>query len=226
MFFVAPKNVDIKELHLPSDFSGIAPAAYDPKTKHLDASVATALLQLKQSIRTLGPRNKQREMVVYDSEQEFREYHFIHKNSYIYRNNQRVSKKSAGTLRFLNDAHEIQLERASLDGRYEIELRPKGKLLPSIPRLREPTQRIFQISCEAKVTKGQRSVRFVLKDIEADKWADDKSVEIKDTAWTPVGAYLQAQPTSNLLFRIDDLVPTEAPSTLLIRKLKIIEVDT
>lgn len=117
----------------------------------------------------------------------------------------------------------MKLERTNFDGRYEIELRQDGPESPSIAKRHKPPRRILRVSCEAKVDEGERSLRFVLKDIKADKWADNAVKIVKSSSWEPIELDLAVAPTIDLLFRIDDEKPSIVPSTLFLRKLVIAE---
>lgn len=219
-FFITPKTEPKMELHLPSDLSGITPATYDPDSGNFLAAIGNALYELKESIHALGALTKH-EAVLYDSTKEFKQYYFEHRNSYIYKDNKKDSPKSDAVLHFLSEGV-LKVERKNLDGRFEIELRRDGPGKPSIAKEREPEHRIFRVNCECKVDGGQQKLRFVLKDIKADKWADHQSREINNTQWDTLEIYMRALSTVDLLFRIDFLEPTVA-SSVYVRKIVIVE---
>ncbi|MEA2819524.1 MAG: hypothetical protein QOJ86_1528 [Bradyrhizobium sp.] len=220
-FFVAPHELSPKDLYLPSDLSGITPASYDPNATNLEATVATALFEFKGLIRKAGPPSKDAP-ILYDSSKDFKPFHFVHKNERIYEKDKPVGEKSDAELKFLENGV-FQLDRANLDGRYVIELRRKGRKAPSISKHYIHVERVLRVSCEAKVEGGAHSLRFVLKNIETDKWEADQTKSIKNSEWERIDLYFSVPPTADLLFRIDDLRPSKVPSRLYLRGLQIAE---
>lgn len=220
-FFLVPKNFSKEDLHLPSDFAGIIPAKYDPTASNLQAAVGSALYQIKNSIRALGTIKKH-EMVLYESDKDFRRQHFEHRNSYFYKDRKRASPISDGTLSFMPDGV-LHLKRSNFDGRYEIELRYNGKAEPTLVKRREPSLRSLRISCEAKSEGGEHSIRFVLKDEKADKWVGDQTKVVANPDWERIELYFEVPPTVDLLLRIDDERPSLVPSSLFLRRVQIVE---
>jgi hypothetical protein len=222
-FFIAPRSTDLKDLHLPSDLSGISPATYDPNAKPLQAAVGAALYELKERVRAFGGTDR-RTNIVYSGGEKLKPFHFVHRNSYIYKGHERASPASAGAVKFLPEGT-IELKRTNTAGRYEIELRQNGAKVPSVRRKHDPLQRILQLTCEARVDTGEHTVRFVFKDEEADKWEDERTLTVDSSDWMTVDQYFTVPPSVDLLFRIDDLSPSKAPSSLYIRKLHIEEIS-
>jgi hypothetical protein len=221
-FFVAPKGDTKVDLHLPSDLSGITPATYDPKASNPQAAVGPALYEVKQTIRRLGTRGNQN-AILYDSKKDFKQYDFAHGNSVFYdRDGRPASPKSDGSLGFLAGGV-LEVVRRSVEGRYQIELRRDGRDKPSIAKTTTPPERVFQVSCEAMVDRGERTIRFLLKDEKANKWLDNDVRTISSTTWTELSVYLRVPATIDLLFRIDDEKPTIVPSSLCLRNLVIAE---
>jgi hypothetical protein len=220
-FFIAPRKLSAKDLYLPSDLSGISPATYDPSTKNLQASVAKALYEFKNLIRRSEKIGTDLS-VLYDGNANFKPFHFVHKNNRIYKDEKPVGPKSEAELTLSTDGV-FQLDRENLDGRYEIELRHKGRKEPSIPKRHAQLERIIKVSCEMKIEGGAHSVRFVLKNVRTDKWEANQTKNVKSEDWERTELYFVVSPTSDLLFRIDDLQPSTAPSRLYLRALQITE---
>lgn len=220
VFFVAPTVEWIAQLHLPSDFAGLTPSTFDPTTGNDQAAVAPALYHLKTAIAAFHKGQKDR--VVCDTGSNSSEHDFVGRNSHVYKGREIASELSKGELHVLADGA-FHLERGNLEGRYEIELRPSGPKKPSLSKAIDMPERVLRVSCEAKVEGGEHSVRFVWKDIENDKWVADKSVTVKNADWTKFEFQARIPAFLDLLFRIDDLTPSKAPSHLYLRKLKIVD---
>lgn len=220
-FFIAPKSEKSINLHLPSDLSGISPATYAPDTDNLQASVGAALYEIKQSIRKLGSSNKH-EIVIYDCKKNFKPYHIKNKNGYIWKNGKKDSPISDGVLQMSDDGV-LKLERKNIEGRYEIELRQTGPDVPSLPKKHEPVYRVIKVSCDVKADNGSHQLRFVMKDIRKDEWAAKEIYQVDNTDWRTLTMYFRINPSIDILFRIDHEKPSEAPSTIYIRNIVIIE---
>jgi len=217
-FFVAPAlPLEIKS-RLPSDLSGITPAQYDPEAKHLQASVGTSLLQLRQAIRNLTARFSP-ETILYETGRIIRPYDFATREGYFWKGDERISELGTGVIEYSEGA--LRLTRTNQVGRFEIELRQVGPELPSIPKRQSPPRRILRVAFDAKVDAGTHTVRFVLKDTNMGQWAANEKRTIGNTDWQPIELYFVVSPAADLLFRIDDEIPTVAPSTLYIRHLVI-----
>ena len=222
-FFIAPNGSGIYKLRLPSDLSGITPAKYDSGATNLLAAVGTALYQVKEAIRALGKITRQ-ETVLYDSQSDFKPYHFEHRNTFFWKDEKPASAKGEGTLTVLPDSV-LKLTRTNTAGRNEIELVLHGPGKPSIPKKQDPSYRVLRIACDVRTEGGGHTLRFVAKDTAAKKWVDSKTRRINETSWTGVEEYLQVPSTSDLLFRIDNEDVEAAGSSVFIRNLKITEVQ-
>lgn len=220
-FFIAPTEPGEIKSRLPSDLSGITPAKYDPTAAHLQASVGTALLQLKQAIRNYTGTHSSK-AILYETGQRIRPYEFATHEGFFWKNEKPISPKGTGTIEYLPQGV-LKLTRTNQEGRFEIELRQDGPESPSIPKSQSPPRRILRVTCEARVDSGEHSVRFVLKDVKTGKWASDQKRTIGNTDWQPIELYFVVSPAADLLFRIDDEKPTVAPSALYMRHLVIFE---
>jgi Predicted nucleotide-binding protein containing TIR-like domain len=222
-FFVQPVGSKLS-MHLPSDLSGINPAEYDPKSSSLQASVGTALYQMKEAIRALGTQGPvtQQATVLYDSQTDFKPYHFEHRNDFIWNGVKPATSKGMGSLAFPQKGI-LKLSRTNKDGRNVIELRKNGPDQPSILKKQDPSYRVLHVSCEVKMEGGEHTLRFVAKDIKKGEWVDSKKRRVAETDWAGIDEYLNVPATSDLLFRIDDEDVSVAPSSVFIRNLKIVE---
>lgn len=220
-FFIAPTNPDEIKSRLPSDLSGITPAKYDPTATHLQASVGTALLQLKQSVRDHVIRRSSKN-VLYETGPQLRPFDLPMREGYFWKGDKRDSPKGTGTINYLPDGV-LQLTRTNNEGRLEIELRQDGRKSPSIPKSQKPPRRILQIACEAKVDTGEHAVGFVLKDVKKGKWAANQIRNINWTDWQPIVMYFEVAPTADLLFRVDCEKTSAVPSSVYLRQLKIVD---
>jgi hypothetical protein len=202
VFFIAPENIALEQLHLPNDLSGINPSRYDPRPEKIRDSVRKALQEFKDAIASLGKAHG-RQPLLYQSVGDLKLDDFAHGNRSI----EVDGKLSEGELSLVQGG--VRVKRTNAEGRYEIELRPEGKSAPSFPAL----TRTIRISCEAMVVGGQHTVRFVMKDIKAGKWIWDKSWSVTKRSWVRIDASCTV-PAVDLLFRIDDLTPLKVPSNL------------
>jgi hypothetical protein len=121
----------------------------------------------------------------------------------------------------------IDIRRTNTAGRYELMLKEfvlDGKTSPVIPRdARMSGKRKFAISCEAKASGGDHTLRFVLRDPAIGKWVTSKTRRISGNEWTRVEVFLFADPTVDLQVRIDDEDVSAAPSSVQIRNLVVVE---
>jgi hypothetical protein len=218
-FFIAPSLPGAVKCQLPSDLSGITPAQYNPAAEHLQASVGASLLQLKQAIRNLAARVSSK-TVLYESGQTIRPYDFVAREGAFWKNGARDSEKGTGKVEYLKQEGVLKLTRTNQQGRFEVELRHNGSREPSIRQTQRPPRRVLRVACEAKVDKGEHTVRFVLKDANGD-WVTNEKRAVGNTDWQPLELYFDVSPISDLLLRIDDEIPTEFPSALYMRHLVI-----
>jgi hypothetical protein len=220
VYFVAPENAWIDRLHLPSDFAGLLPSTFAPQTGNDQAAVGPALYHLKNAILKFNTASVER--IVYETKESIIENDFVFKNSYVYKDREPVGNKSDSYLR-ISPTGIFQLERKNLEGRCEIELRPHDARDPSLERAVKIPQRILHVTCEARVEGGQHSVQFVWKDIENDWWVANRLFRVWDQNWVNLEFVARVPAVVDLLFRIDNLAPTATPSSLFLRKLKIVD---
>jgi hypothetical protein len=219
-FFIAPSQPGMSKLRLPSDLSGITPASYNPASPSLQASVGTALLQLKEAIRYFAAARVSSNTVLYESGQTIRPFDFVAREGAFWKDGKPSPEKGTGKVEYAKQEGVLKLTRTNQQGRFEIELRHDGPGAPSIRQSQRPPRRILRVACEAKVDKGAHSVRFVLKD-NSGEWVANELRAIDNTDWQPVEVYFSVSPTEDLLLRIDDEMPSKVPSTLYMRHLVI-----
>jgi hypothetical protein len=219
-FFIFPKQNKKDDFHLPSDLGGIMPSAYDPDTTNPQASIGTALLEMKQALRRFQNSS---ESVIFDSKTDFRPFHLEHRREYDeFHDGKPTGPKGEGSFAF-SDGGPLQIRRTNSAGRYEVELRHNGRNEPTISKTAHP-ERIFRIKFKAHTDKGGHELRFVLKDIRKDSWVDNKSVNISTQDWGDFEIYLRAPPSADLLLRIDDRGVTDVPSSVFMSSLLVAEV--
>lgn len=213
-FFVVPKGDD--KMHLPSDLAGVTPATYDPNNDNLQVAVSSACYVIRNRVESL-----RKSSILYDSTRQFRSFHFRGVPAHHWEEGQKVGKKAEGSL--TSEEGVIRIERTNVDGKFELQLRPNGREKPSIKRKYEPVHRVLHISCDAKVDVGEHTVRFVLKDEDANKWIASEVKRVVTNDWTKIECYLQIPATVDALLRIDDEKVSQVPSNLYIRNLKVVE---
>jgi hypothetical protein len=218
--FIFPKQNKKDDFHLPSDLSGIMPSIYDPNAANKQASVGTALLDMKQAIRKLQNSSAS---IIFDPEKHFRPFHLEHKRGYdTYLGGKPTGPMGEGSLAF-PDGGTLQLTRTNMVGRYEVELRHNGRNEPTISKTAQ-SERVFRISFKAHTDKGAHELRFVLKDVRQDSWVDNKTVNVSNQDWEDFEIYLRAPASADLLLRIDDRGVTAVPSSIFLSSLRVAEV--
>jgi hypothetical protein len=220
-FFIAP--VKAEDIRLPSDLSGIIPARYDPKLSDLQAAVTDACFEIRKVVRDLGPVHK-RVSCLFDGGTANLSANFIGVEAKEYRDNRPATERARGSM--VVDGNTITVERTNSAGKFELQLRPTGPNRPSFEKSYSVPRRLIRINCEAKVEGGDHTLRFVLKDEGEDKWLGKSEKIIRAGDWTPLETYLWVSSTKDLLFRIDDIEPTQVPSTVFLRNLIIVEEGT
>ena len=88
-FFVVPTAPGEITSRLPSDLSGITPAKYEPTAANLQASVGTALLQLKQAIRNHTARYSSK-TILYETGRRLRPYDFATYEGYFWKDDKKA----------------------------------------------------------------------------------------------------------------------------------------
>jgi hypothetical protein len=219
-FFVTPVGED--ELRLPSDLKGITAAQYDAKqaTDKPSVAVAHACYDIIEAIRALGPLHRS-SSVLYELSQGTMPL-LRGKESRFYKSNKPTSEKAKGQFTIDRESV-IRVDRTNIDGKYEIELRPQGPKRPSFSKRHNPPPRLLHVSCEARVEAGAHTLRFLLKDEEADEWLTNEKRIVSSQDWMKIDVYLWVDSTVDCLFRIDDQDLTLAPSTVFIRNLLVVE---
>jgi hypothetical protein len=216
-FFITP--VGVPELHVPSDLLGITAATYDPEEKDVERAVRDACFDIFKVVEELGALHPG-ETVLFDSSEGLRLAHFRGVESYIYKGKERVGQKAEGALS-IEDGDVLRVDRSGTEGKYEIQLRPEGRGVPSFAK-RYPPSRGLRITCEAKAEGGEHSLRFVAKDEKQGNWLADDKKTVRPGDWTKVDVRLSVDSTKDFLFRIDDHA-AHAPSKVSIRNLIIAE---
>jgi hypothetical protein len=169
----------------------------------------------------LGPLHHFRR-VLYDTTRDNPQADFRGVEGRRYKEGKPIGDKGRGTLTFEPDGI-FRIDRANLDGKFELQLRRQGPEKPSFSKLFNPPPRVVRVTCEARAERAEHTLRFVLKDEEADGWLASEKRTIRPPDWTKLEAYLWIDSTKDFLFRIDDERTTGAPTTLFIRNLSVEE---
>lgn len=216
--FVSPYGQD---LHVPSDLKGVLPATYNPNEVNIQKSVAGACFEIKKMVREIGPIHSQ-SSILFDGPKQNIQAYFQGVEGRDYKDGKAVSERGRGTLSFDNKEGCLVVSRSNTEGKFEIQLRPKGPKRPSFEKRYTPPPRLIRISCEAKVERGEHTLRFLLKDEEGDRWLGREKKVVSPGDWTRLESFLWVDSTKDVLFRIDDIA-AHAPSSIFIRNLSISE---
>jgi hypothetical protein len=142
-------------------------------------------------------------------------------------NAQPVGLPAGGRLSIVDDAV-ISIERFNTEGRFEVAVRhyeQDGSDHEVIPkRLSTPGRRRFMVSFDAKVSSKPHTLRLTMRETpNSGLWHSEHEVTIDSRTWTAVKLYLKADPSVDCWLRIDDQGVVDAPSSIQLRKLKLIE---
>jgi hypothetical protein len=219
-FFIVPDGEE--QFHVPSDLSGITPAKYDSRNSNLQVAVASASFEISRSIALMGPVNG-KGRVLYDAKVHGETKLFRGRESFMHRGSQRVGDQARAA--FVVGAEGLlKVSRSNNAGRYEIHYRPQGPSKPSFTKTAEPPpQRPLRVTCEMKAEGASHTVRFVAKDEDSDKWLASETRRVPAGDWSKCEFYLWVDATRDFLLRIDDEEVSEAPTTLEIRDLLIVD---
>jgi hypothetical protein len=219
-FFVVPEPAG--DLHLPSDLQGITPAKYDAQNSNPQVAVAPACFEISRAIKVLGPLNGHRTLL-YDSKEHGHPRMFRGLESFVHKGHERVGEKAKGSL-VVGPEGLLTVRRTNNAGRFEIYFRPQGPKGSSFSRTVDPPPlRPLHVTCSAKAEGASHLLRFVAKDEENDKWLFQETRTIEPGDWRELDFYLWVDSTKDFLLRIDDEEVSEAPASLLIRDLRIVD---
>jgi len=171
-------------------------------------------------VREIGPSHTENS-VLFDGAKQGVQAFFQGVEGRNFKDGKAMSEKGRGTLSVDKEGW-IKLSRSNTDGKFEIQLRPKGPGKPSFEKRYIPPPRLIRINCEARSEGGEHTLRFLLKDEEGDQWLANEKKKVVPGDWSGIEVYLWADSTKDCLFRIDDIAD-KAPSTLAIRHLTISE---
>jgi hypothetical protein len=137
-----------------------------------------------------------------------------------------ISPRGEGSHHF-QEGGVLNIQRTNTDGRYELILQQyllEGKTSGFI--LKDESiggKRKLRIACEAKTIGGEHTLRFVVRDPSTGRRFSEDVRRISGNDWTPVEAYLTADPTVDCQVRLDDEGVSAVPSSLQIRNLIVAE---
>jgi hypothetical protein len=216
-FFVVPEGE--QQIPIAASLAGVTPGTYNPNNSDLQTAVSSACFQIRKSVKTLAEESA----ILYNSGPIFKSYHFTGIQGHNWVNKQKVGNQAQGFLSFEEDGT-IRIERINSDGRYELHLRHNGPKKYSFKRKNDPVFRELEVSCDTKVDVGEHTLRFLLKDEEADEWTAKWETKIVAKEWVKIKCILLAPTTVDVLLRIDDMSVSQVPSSVYVRNLKVVEV--
>lgn len=203
----------------------------DAEIQKLDAETKKILFDMANNAESLSATvnyhqlSGMAEQIIYNYAKGGSPHDFAGNEDYIYVEHKRVGGQAAGAFEIKNGI--LSIHRTNTEGRFQVWLQqyyyndvespviPKNELMSGRRKLR--------VSCEAKVTDDDHTVRFVFKDEKADKWLGSEKKRITSDTWTQLDLYFQFSPLADVRFRIDDLEVSNAPSSVQIRNLVVAE---
>jgi hypothetical protein len=219
VFLISPENTADTALELPSDLTGIDPTHYNPSAANVRASVASALVYLRDAIRAFADTAAP----IFDSRKNLQTYQLAFKKGKRWNSSGTapISAAAEGNAKLTNEA--IELQRDNDEGTFEIEIRPKGAGEPSISRVPN-SDRLFEIRFEARIEETPHTLRVVLMHDKAYEWLSSESFEIVGKEWTTYTTCLGAAPGVDILVRIDDEISGLPSKRVFIRNIVVTQI--
>jgi hypothetical protein len=114
----------------------------------------------------------------------------------------------------------LEIERINAEGVWEVEVRPNGRAKPTAARSTD-SERLFEVTFEAKVSDLSHVVRCVSINADSWKWIDHTHFFIQEKNWRPYNATLKGQANLNILIRIQDEINQIPAGTLYLRNISV-----
>ena len=219
VFLISPENTSDTTLELPSDLTGIDPTHYNSCAANVRASVAGALIYLRDAIRGFADFAPP----IFDSRKNLQSYQLAFKKGQRWNSSGTapISAAAEGHARLTDEA--IELQRQNAEGTFEIEIRPRGAGEPSIPRVPN-SDRLFEIRFEARVEETPHTLHVVLVLDKAYKWLSSESFGITQREWTTYTTCLGAAPGADVLVRIDNEIGGIPSKRVFIRNIVVTQI--
>jgi hypothetical protein len=142
-------------------------------------------------------------------------------------NAQPVGPSGEGEMSFLKGAV-INIDRFNTEGRFEVSLRwyqqdgGEHQVIPKRPST--PGQRHFTVALDAKVSGKPHTLRLTLRQATVKQLPESESAKtVASSTWTSLKFYLSANPSVDCWLRMDDQDVMEAPSSIQLRDVKLVE---
>ena len=139
-----------------------------------------------------------------------------------------ISAKGLGELRF-EEGGILNVRRTNTDGRFAVHLRsywfPRGTTQSCL--LKNELiggERDLDFSFEAKASGAEHTVRVVLKNEETENWLGWGEVRVMNNQWTPFQLHFSIDPSFDCNLRMDDMNVSNAPSSVQLRNLRLVEI--
>jgi len=219
-FFVVPTKRE--NLRIPTDLTGVNPAEYDLDNENVVAAVGDACFRIMEAVIQVGPVNRGVENLLYSSIRHFEPTDFRGIEAQVWRGGKAEFGRGRGQLTFSSDGA-LRVQRENTEGKFEIQLRPGGPKDPSFPKKVDLSYRRLRVRCEGFADVAPHVLEFIFKDEQRDKWLANQRFRLTPNQWSAVDLHFKVPSDVDLLFRIDDLDPTQVPSAVTIRHLVITE---
>jgi hypothetical protein len=217
VYLIAPNNTAELALNLPTDLTGIEPSHYNPTADNLQASVGTALQQMKVALREFEGSTSG---MIFDSATKLSRHQIVAKGGRKWDvSGTPISDFAQGVANLSEGIFELQ--RTNGVGVFEIEIRPNGPSEPSISRLSK--ERLIRISFKGRVENAAHKIRILLLDTKF-WWLANECIDVKDTSWRHYESILTAAPHLDILVRLDDEIDVTPSGRLFLRDISISEV--
>lgn len=142
-------------------------------------------------------------------------------------NAQAVGPPGEGELSFIDDVV-VNIERFNTGGRFEVAFhyyQQDGSGHEIIrKRLSTSGARHFTVTFDAKVSRTPHTLRLTLRQAsEGGVWESESRATIDSRTWTAKKFFLKADPSVDCWLRIDDQDVADAPSSIQLRNLRLVE---
>lgn len=209
VFLIAPKG---RDLHLPSDLTGIEPSGYDLGASNTRSAVSSALFEMKEALRKFV-----RPETIFDARRGLRLDQLVPNGGRRHENGRPVSGPATAEYRQTNAA--LEITRTNTEGHWDIDVRPKGASYPTVVK---STNLRLHVDFDARVTAGARhTVRCVTLEMPGGRWIENQSFLVTEEEWTHRAATLRALPDADVLVRLQDEVEVHPSGTLYLRNIAI-----
>jgi hypothetical protein len=217
VFLIAPRSPSDAKLQLPTDLTGIQPNYFDPNATNLQSAVSASLLELQEALREFRPKT------IFDSRRNLKPGHLPNHGgkSYDLHGNP-ISGDATGTFDLTDLA--LEISRINFEGVWHIEVRPNGRLAPTLPR-GPGSERSVRVHFEAKTSGKKHKVRCVSADAHTKAWIDNKEFDVWESDFRTFTAELSAPLNLDVLVHLQDELDQPAEGKLYVRNIVVTQLD-